>query len=163
MKTKEQRKEARLARRAKFKNVWKKIVAWFKLLDNKILPDITEYALKIMQGFKNIVNQGFVDDILKFIPGDADEKVVKKIRESVDKVVSTLLVSEECLAKQTLEEKIKCFTDYFKTLPKPLQEGILIRLHAGLIAELDDNKLTMSEYSHLASGTYLAGKLESEG
>lgn len=159
MKTKEERKALRLARRAKFKDVWKKIVAWFKMLDNKILPDVTEFALKIMQGFKSIVNQGVVDDILKFIPGDADEKAVKKIRESVDKVITTLLVSEECLAKQTLEEKIKCFTDYFKTLPAPLQEGILVRLHAGLIAELDENKLSMSEYSHIATGTYLVEKL----
>lgn len=159
MKTKEERKALRLARRAKFKDVWKKIVAWFKMLDNKILPDVTEFALKIMQGVKNVINQGAVDDILKFIPGDADDKLVKKMRDSVDKVVSTLLVSEECLAKQTLEEKIKCFADYFKTLPKPLQDGILIRLHAGLIAELDENKLSMSEYSHIATGTYLAEKV----
>ncbi|HRH58695.1 MAG TPA: hypothetical protein PLS10_13675 [Chitinophagales bacterium] len=163
MKTKAERMALRAKRKAKFKAIWKKITDWFRKLEDKVLPEIIDFSIKIMTAFKKVMDNGVVDILTDFIPGDADDVLVEKIRTVTGRVIDSLMISKECLAKETLEEKIKCFAEHLKTLPKHQQEGILIRMHADLIeqlnTEMNGSTLTKSEYAHLATGSYLAEKL----
>lgn len=158
MKTREERQARRALRRARFKAIWEKIKAWFKNLDDK-LPEITEIALRVMTGLKIAIDSKVVDIVADWIPGKLDDILVGKVRSAIDKVIDGLAHGQLCLQKPTLEEKIICFTEYIKTLPKGMQEAALQRFHAGIIAELHNNELKMAEYNHLASGDYLGQKL----
>lgn len=163
MKTKSERIALRAKRRAKFKAIWKKITDWFRRLEEKVLPEIIDFSLKIMTGFKKVMDSGAVDIFTDFIPGDADDVLVQRIRTVTERVIDSLMISKECMSKATLEEKIKCFAEHIRLFPKHLQEGILIRMHADLIEQLhkesEGSTLSKSEYAHLATGSYLAEKL----
>jgi len=161
MKTKQERAERRLRMKNKFVKFFTKIKNFFKKFGNETLPMISATALKIMQGIKKVVGSEVVDFITDFIPNEADDILVDKIRKAVDKSISTLTILDSCNKEfETIEEKILCFVVNLKSQPKAIQNAIYTQLHAQILAELDDNDLSLSEYTLLASLDYLESKIE---
>ena len=161
MKTKAEKQARRKRIKEKFIKFFSKIKELFKELDDVILPKISATALKIMQGFKKVVDSDVIDIITDFTPTNADDKLVQKIRLAIDKSIGGLTIWKQCESDfETLEEKILCFAKHLKELPKDVQSAYYTQLHTQILAELDEHKLSLSEYTLYASVDYLESKIE---
>jgi len=148
MKTKEERKARR-------KRILEKIKAFFKNLDDNILPKANELALKFMKAFKGVADNDFFDFITKVIPGEKDDKALEKTRQIIDKSVIILGLTNECMAEEDLVLKAKCIWEKIKQLPREQRAFALNNLHAIAISEFDDNAEEMAIYLAEAPVDYL--------
>lgn len=148
MKSKEERKARR-------QRILAKIKAFFRNLDDNILPKANELALKFMKAFKSAVDSDFFDFITKVIPGEKDDKALEKVRSIADKSVVFLGLTGECMAEEDLVKKFGCIWAKIKLLPKEQQPFALNSLHALALAEFDDNAEEMAIYLAQAPVDYI--------
>lgn len=148
-------KRTKEERKANRKRILAKIKAWFKQLDDTVLPKANELALKFMKAFKGVADNNFLDFITKVIPGEADDKILDKVRQIADKSVVILGLTGECMAEEDLVKKFACIWDKIKSLPKEQRAFQLNNLHALALAEFDDNDEELSIYLAQAPIDYL--------
>ena len=136
-------KEERKARR---KALFAKIKAWFKNLDDVILPKANELALKWMNAIKNVTDSNVLDFVTNAIPGETDDKVLEKVREITTKAVFTLELTSSCMDEEDLFKKLVCIVEKIRTLPKNERALKWNSLHAFALSEFDDNKEEIAVY-----------------
>lgn len=148
-------KRTKEERKANRKRILAKIKAWFTQLDDVILPKANELALKFMKAFKSVADNDLLDFVTKFIPGEADDRVLGKLRQIADKSVVILGLTGECMDEEDLVKKLACIWDKIKHLPKEQRAFQLNNLHAIALAEFDDNNEEMAVYLAQAPIDYL--------
>jgi hypothetical protein len=148
MKSKEERKARR-------QRILAKIKAFFKNLDDNILPKANELALKFMKAIKSVADNDFFDFITKVIPGEVDDKALVKVRSIADKSIIILGLTGECMAEEDLVKKFACIWSKINSLPKEQQPFAKNSLHALALAEFDDNAEEMAIYLAQAPVDYI--------
>lgn len=145
-------KEERKARRKAF---FAKIKAFFKNLDDTILPKANELALKFMNALKTVSENDGVEFITKLIGGEKGEVILEKAHMIIEKSVIILGLTNECMQEEDLVKKAICIWNKLKDLPREQRAFALNNLHAIALAEFDDNAEEMAIYLAQAPTDYL--------
>lgn len=138
---------------------FKKVGAWFKRLFTnikKFLKENVAPAVKFVNAIKTVVDNPALDVLVAFTKTDLDNKILAKLRQALSQAVDILEVQLECGSKGTDDEKIACYINWLRSLPKEQRNAmyaktasIIARIQAGntLLRNSQIDMLVQLEYT----------------
>lgn len=133
-----------------FKRIWDAIKSLLDEIPNR-LPSIIDDALKVTTVIREKLQGNVAVLITDLIPGDWDDNIREGVIAALDQTIPLLSISQEC------GTDVQCWGDKLAQLPQDLQDAILIKLAAKIVAALDDNKLPQNRYDFYTQA-HLSGK-----
>lgn len=141
--------------------MFKRFFKWLKKLFTKVKEEVRPLipiAVKIVEGIKTAVDSEVVDVVTHIlttaIPGDADDKLVKKITNVVEKVVPQLLLQlklvESIMDIDDINEQLKAIVRELKLSSDEVKSAAYSGLALLILESLADNKLTLAESVEIA-------------
>lgn len=92
----------------------------------QFLVDHVDDAISIVGKIREAVNSPIIGSILFFLP-ERHKKVggemLAKSQEILDRVLQELQVSEDCLKKATVFERLQCFVNQVRSMSPAMQEA----------------------------------------
>lgn len=138
------------------KNLWSKIVAWFKCTSSKVDDFVVKYApiaisvINTIKDFNESAAADIVETILRTVDTKYGAKYVPAVRKWLEKnlpiIIDSLNLASNVAEKATLAEKIVAAQEAIKLLPESLSATTWATLSTLLAKALaDDNKISISE------------------
>lgn len=128
----------------------------------KIIPSrVREYAshsLHITTAIKSFLESPLVELGVAIIPTDLDDKARKILLDAANKALPYLTVVDVCKDEPTAEAKIQCWAIEIKKYPPHMQNALLAKFAALIVAIMDNNELRQSSYDYAIQTLYTAGK-----
>jgi hypothetical protein len=116
----------------------------------KVIPaDIKIYvsqALQVTTLIKKLLDNPIAVIITEIIPGDWDNKIKEAVIHALDQSLPYLLIVDRCKEHKDLPLMIACWIGELRTLPKPVQDALLVKLASLIAAYLDKKELRTSHY-----------------
>ncbi len=128
---------------------------WFKKVDTFLL-DNTELAVIVVGRFKVIIDNPVMDIITQIIPGNIDDVIKQSLRKGVNLALDKLVTLSGCNNMVTVEEKLLCYANFLKDLPKEIRDAQLFKFASLLSAELDNKRFDQKDYDLITQSVYTA-------
>ena len=132
--------------------LWNWIEGLFSKLESKVRK-MTPIAVNIVEIVKNTVeNQKFIAllEVIKFsIPGDADDKLIDKIMETVQKYIPKIALQLDIIQSisglETVNEQMIAVVNALKQASDDQKSDYWHELAAFILRQLADGELTLGE------------------
>lgn len=142
----------------KFCQRFKEKIQMLKAKFNKFLEKNIDTALAITTILKTAINNPIADILVKMTKTQTDDLVLEKMQNALEITVDKLAIVKACNDKVTLEEKIQCWIEHIRLLPKDAQDAMLAKFGQVLTAQLDDNKEAQNVYDAAFQNVYTVKK-----
>ncbi len=129
----------------------------YKKFDNAVKESV-ETSIAITANLKQLLNGNIVNVLTMVIPGTWDDEVINKAKQALEFAVDKLQLTNKCLEKPTLAEKIACFAFELKGQSPLMQQAVLHKLASLMASQLDGNRFSRSDYDSYVQGIYSANK-----
>jgi hypothetical protein len=134
-----------------------KVKEFLKKFDKWLLENVT-VAVRVVGVIKTVIDNPVVDIITSAIPGDLDDRVKVKLRESIAFALQQLVTADECNKKETVELKLQCYVGWLATLPATLRNAHLFKFASLVTRNLDELRHNEYEYDTAVQLYYAANK-----
>ena len=147
------------------KKLLKKIWETIKSLYNQLIGVTQKYipiAINIVEGIKKVMDSPVDDIVLEIvklaIPGDADDKIINKVKSVVEtwipKILLELKITNAIAGMTDVNEQLKAILDELKKLSPETQAIVWHGMASLLIEKLSDGKISWSDGVALAEYFY---------
>lgn len=133
------------------KSVLAKIINHIESIFDKIRPDLKRaihVAVNLVENIKGFVDSPAADVLTAIIPGDLDDKIKKKLREELPKILIRLKLAENCSfysGGTNYNEIVKCAIKTIQSMDGDIKSAYLHNISI-LIAQIAaDGRLTWSD------------------
>lgn len=136
------------------KRIWESLTGAIQRLLYGIpnhLPDIIEDALAVTTVLRDKLRSNLAVAITDLIPGERDNVIREQVVSALDQAIPLLSISKDC------GTDLGCWSNKLKELPADLQDAILIKLAAKIVATLDGGKMPQNRYDFYTQA-HLTGK-----
>lgn len=137
---------------------FKEAIQRLKMKFNSFLENNIDDALRITTVIKNIIENPIADVLVKLSKTDVDDKILEKSRMALRIAVDKLAIINECNQHEDLNDKLKCWIENIKLLPKDVQNAMLAKFAAIYAAQMDDNKYSQNVYDAAVQTVYSVQK-----
>ena len=138
-------------------NIKNEVASWFSKIPQHLKP-LLDNALVITTAIKNALSSPIADIVTAIVPGTWDDELKAVILKYLTDIIPALTIMEECKGADTLEEMLQCWISHVKELPKDVQDAVLHKLGALLVAYQDGKQLEQNMYDLYFQGIYSANK-----
>lgn len=122
---------------------------------NLFLKD-AENVVKIVQHFKDTVEDPKADVVVAFIPGKLDDKLLFFFRKYINPVLNTLKFIYEFDADEDKGDLITAFANFLRSKTKLQRADIWARFAAEFLVAISDKRISLSEGYSLTQLAYEA-------
>lgn len=127
----------------------------------QFLADHVDDAILVVSKIKSAVESPVITSLFYFFPEkykNAGAEALQKIQAIIDKVLAELLVSDECLKKATLFEKLQCFVQQVKRLSPAMQEAAYLKFASLYAKHSSGAQLSSSTYDTAVQNRFFTKK-----
>lgn len=140
------------------KNIFKKFINWLKGLHGDLFNKFRNnsgIAVQIADKLKKIVESNILDIATDLIPGDLDDKILKKLKIIIPIVATKLAITHGILNEfDNNSDVIEKIIEYLKNTHSGLKVSFWVIFSAELNVALSDGELTLSEGISLSQLVY---------
>lgn len=139
------------------RNLNKKVKKIVSAVDNR-LNMYTEIAVDIAGTIRKAIYNPAIDLATAIIPGNADDVLIFKVRDAVDRSINALTDIQEIVNEKDLNKKLQLFLNDIGNLKPDVQDSKVFKLASLILKFMDGYKMKQSEYDLITQAKVISLK-----